>query len=359
MAKFCFMFVLLLKRLKKIGHVQFAFYSLPPFMVLLVIGTLAQPWLGLYRAQTELFSSWILWAGPVPIPGGMVLLALITLSLLFKFLFYSTWRWHKSGIILAHLGVLVLLIGGFVTQLTAREGFMILQEGGQSGYVYDYTARDLFVFKNDALYKTIDFETVHQGDTLALPFSFAVLNTCSNCAMTGRTDNNSALEGMAKNMQLSQKPQEKEPERNLSGLTAEIENAIYILFEGMPNPIVFPYHNAEYKIIFGKRQTALPFTLTLKNFAAKLYPNSAKARDYYSDVDIHDGTVWPARIGMNNPLRYKGYTFFQSSFNQSDDINASVLAVVQNASYPFAYLGTVLLAIGLLLHSVLILRGRV
>lgn len=348
-----------LKTLKKLGHLNFAFFVLPPFMVLLIIGTLAQPWLGLYRAQSALFSSWVIWAGPIPLPGGMVLLGLITLSLLFKFLFYSTWRWSKTGIILSHLGVLVLLIGGLFTQITAKEGFMMLPEGQSSGYVYDYTVRSLFIFKNETLHEDINFKDLSGSLDLDLPFKINILNTCANCLIEAQTDDDPALEGMAKNMRLVAKPQEKEPERNFSGLSAAINGKRYVLFENMPAPIEITDDNGDnYKLIFGKQQRALPFTITLKNFAKKTYPNSPKAQNYYSDIIINDGTRWPVRVEMNKPLRYKGYTFFQSSFSQTDDVNASVLAVVENRTYPFPYIGTALLALGLLIHCGFMMRER-
>lgn len=327
-------------------------------MVLLVLGTVAQPWLGLYRAQSELFSSWIIWAGFVPLPGGMVILGLITLSLLFKFLFYSTWRLKKSGIILAHLGVLVLLIGGLFTQMSAREGFMILPEGARSGYVYDYNRRDLFIFKNNALIETVAFKDLKGTLKTAAPFDIAITQTCANCVMEAQTDEDAALQGMARNMRLVKTQQEKEPEQNFSGVSLSIEDKKYILFETMPEPIVIERGDDVYKLIYGKEQRALPFQITLKNFVRKPYPNSSKARDYYSDIMIHDGASWPARIGMNAPLRYKGYTFFQSSFAQTDDLNASVIAVVQNTSYTFPYIGTMMLALGLLLHCAFIIMDK-
>jgi len=38
--------------------------------VLVIVGTIAQKYIGLYQSQVRFFSSFILWAGPVPLPGG-------------------------------------------------------------------------------------------------------------------------------------------------------------------------------------------------------------------------------------------------------------------------------------------------
>ena len=39
----------------------------------LTAGTLAQKWLGLYAAQKIFFASFIIWVGPIPLPGGYTL----------------------------------------------------------------------------------------------------------------------------------------------------------------------------------------------------------------------------------------------------------------------------------------------
>jgi hypothetical protein len=61
---------------------------------------------------------------------------------------------------------------------------------------------------------------------------------------------------------------------------------------------------------------------------------------------------------MNNPLRYKGYTFFQSSFAEHDGKVSTVLAVVHNKGWVYPYIGAILVAIGLAFHLALKLKGR-
>jgi hypothetical protein len=56
---------------------------------------------------------------------------------------------------------------------------------------------------------------------------------------------------------------------------------------------------------------------------------------------------------MNEPLRYKGYTFYQSSFEQRDGIEVSVLNVVKNTGRFFPYLSCLVIFCGLLLHFIL------
>ncbi|MEM6812701.1 MAG: hypothetical protein AAF549_09575, partial [Pseudomonadota bacterium] len=124
-------------------------WLMPYFMILLIIGTFTQKDLGLYDAVNLYISNYILWVGPIPTPGGGLILALITFSLAIKFIFFSPWQLKKSGIILSHLGVLILLLGGLITSLDQKEGYMILSEGETKNFYNDYRKRILKISNGD------------------------------------------------------------------------------------------------------------------------------------------------------------------------------------------------------------------
>jgi hypothetical protein len=91
-------------------------------MLLFAIGTVAQRYLGLYVAEKAFFSSFFFLAGGfIPLPAGYTLMGLMALSLTCKFLLKSQWVWPRLGINLAHLGVLLLFIGGMVSSLVAED----------------------------------------------------------------------------------------------------------------------------------------------------------------------------------------------------------------------------------------------
>jgi cytochrome c biogenesis protein ResB len=137
------------------------------------------------------------------------------------------------------------------------------------------------------------------------------------------------------------------------------QDGTYIAFEGMPEPVTLYANEKEYKIIFGKQQSMLPFTIRLSDFEKEIYPGTDKARGYSSDVVILDnGLEWPARIEMNKPLRYKGYTFYQSSFEQTDKMQATILSVVENKGRLFPYIGTLIVTAGLMLHLAFVMREK-
>lgn len=355
----------------KLAQADTVFFLLPPLVALLVAGTLAQRWLGLYDAQAMFFSSFYFWAGPLPLPGGYTLCGLLAAGLIVKFLFYSEWNWRRTGIIMSHLGTIILLAGGLLTALTARESYMAIPEGQSSPYIYDYIDTQLSVFIGDKTRIDIPFANLQQKKMTAnLPFELEVIDACSNCAIIKREEKagefgEAPLRDMAQHMALVPKPRDKEAETNLSGVSMliagldEDQDGAYIAFNAMPKPIELQQKNHKIRLVLGKVQRALPFAVELKDFEKTAYPGTDTARAYRSDVIVHDGAVrWPARISMNAPLRYKGYTFYQSAFEQTDQGEITILAVVENSGRVLPYLGTLVIAAGLLLHLVLAMRLR-
>ena len=58
---------------------------------------------------------------------------------------------------------------------------------------------------------------------------------------------------------------------------------------------------------------------------------------------------------MNEPLRHKGYTFFQASFIDDSDVETTVLATVKNYGRLFPYISSIIMSIGLLIHLLLMI----
>lgn len=357
----------------RLARADIVFYILPFFMLVLTLGTLAQGDMGLYAAHQKYFASAFFMWGLLPLPGGYLLIGLFTLNLLFKFLLGSEWRWRKLGIILSHAGALVLLLGGLLTAIFAQESYMVIPEGQSSAYIYDYHQRDLFIYRDDTLAALIPFEEIKEARAIAIPESGAVLTpiaTCENCKIERRADvsqdfGGAPLQSLAQFMALETQGLEKDAEANLSGMTASLSggegdaDGIYLAFEAMPKPISFSAGGADYKIVLGKRQRDLPFAIKLVDFEKQTYAGSNSAKEYAADIVVEDGGAsWPARISMNKPLRHKGYTFYQSAYEQSEVGEATILAVVQNKGRIFPYLGTIILTIGLLVHFIIVLRRR-
>jgi hypothetical protein len=128
-----------------LGNSQVCFYSLFLLICLVTAGTLTQANIGLYEAQKKFFSSFILWSGFVPLPGGYALMGLIFISLVSNFLLKSQWTFRKIGIHLSHFGTLILLAGGFFSAMFSMEGSMTLAEGGKSNVIVDQQNKEFTV----------------------------------------------------------------------------------------------------------------------------------------------------------------------------------------------------------------------
>jgi hypothetical protein len=340
------------------------FYALPWLMVIIILGTVAQKDMGLHSAIEKYFNSIILWLGPVPTPGGLSTIGIILIALSLKFIFFSPWRWEKAGTILTHLGVLLLLIGGIVTSVMSREGFIIIPEGSSVNAISNYQERVLLFKRNNQIIKEISFNTLSVNqDILFENFTIKILYLCNNCDGKAPSGDYKNLQGLAQNMELFSVPDEKNIEANFSGLIFEInseninKSGTYIVMEDIPKNPELATKQGTISISLERQKELMPFSITLKDFRKIDYPGTLKAREFESDIIIHDGNLsWPVTISMNKPLRYKGYTFYQSSFEQRANIDVTVLSVVQNIGRIFPYISTLIIFMGLLLHLILKLQ---
>jgi len=338
------------------------YWVMPWFMLLLVFATIEQKYIGLYDAVQIYLYNFILWIGPLPLPGGGIALALITLSLTIKFLFYSPWSWKRSGIIVSHFGSLLLLLGGFITILNAKEGFMIIPEGKERSFYQDYHDRRLFIYDDGQEVLNIPFKELSANYKIEqdnLPFILTVKNTCDNCQITPLSKKNASRKNLAAEVEISSKKSEINKEENFSGITyrlldKEKQNRIgeFIALEDVTQDPPFK----KYQIKIERNKTLLSFSIALQDFQKIDYPGTAKASDYISNLTFNEnGISWPVKIQMNKPYRYKGYSFFQSSFDQRDGTETTVINVVKNSGRLFPYISSFLIFLGLFMH--LISRG--
>ena len=220
-------------------------------MLLLTAGTIAQRWIGLLAAQESYFESWLFWLGPAPVPAMRSVLAVMAVNLTARMARMPLSR-AKAGLWLAHLGALLLILGGAAAGLGREEGYMLIPEGNTSSAIYEYSEE--------------------RGD--------------------------------------------------------------------------------DFKQSFSKPVGTLPFTLALKDVVKEHHPGTEEARDYRSELVIDDGGLkLPVTLELNEPLRYRGYTFYQSSFLTSEQQGeATILAVKKSGAWLYPYLATATLAVGLLWH---------
>ncbi|MCB9987852.1 MAG: cytochrome c biogenesis protein ResB [Rhodospirillales bacterium] len=342
-------------------------YALMWLMVLLVIGTVSQKYIGLYQAQEKYFGSWFVWVGGmVPLPGGAFVLTVIFIGLVSK-LAIQTWTKEKIGTLIVHLGAVLLLFGGFLTAQFSYEGNMMVAEGQEINFVSDYHESELAVVevvdgveKEAVLFPQSALQSGAVLKDASLPFSIKLLTYCYNCEIVRLDESREKgdAHGMALNFDLVDKPRDKQDESNRTGVTFELQGAgeadgRYSLFKFMPIRQSLTVGDRHFFVDIRARRTYLPFSIYLIDFKKDVHPGTMMARSYQAEVNLRDGDLeWHSLIEMNQPLRYKGYTFYQSSFmsGPAGEEEVTVLAVVKNAGRMFPYISSIIICIGLLIH---------
>ncbi len=82
------------------------------------------------------------------------------------------------------------------------------------------------------------------------------------------------------------------------------------------------------RVSYGRAGVSLPFSLTLNKFVVERYPGSNSPSGFISRVTLTDrehNTEMPYEIYMNHILKYRGYRFYQSSYDH--DERGTILSV--------------------------------
>lgn len=351
------------------AHPAIMIYATLWLMVLLVVGTLAQKGMGLYLAQQVYFSSWFFWAGPLPLPGGRLVLAVIGTSLVLKLVRERSWGLQMLGVNIVHLGAVLLLMGGFLTAYFSEEGSLWVSEGETSATVRDYHDLELALIDTSA---TSHDDVVayaagwlYPGEVITpegTALRITVKAFARNCRLVQRkAAPESSLRGMAERFELVALGLDPQGERNRAGVLLDISGVSentgsYLLVEHMPVEQTLSVGERSFKLVLRKEQRRLPFAIELLDFERVVYPGTDTPKSFRSVVHVveENGLKRRAVIQMNEPLRHRGYTLYQSSFTPGQ-VETSVLAVVQNFGRVFPYLSSLVMCAGLLLHLLVFL----
>jgi cytochrome c-type biogenesis protein CcsB len=108
------------------------------------------------------------------------------------------------------------------------------------------------------------------------------------------------------------------------------------------------------ELFYGSKITILPYSLRLNKFILERYPGSNSPSGYKSDVVLIDKSAnaeKPFMIFMNNILKYKGYRFYQSSFDK-DEMGTILSVNRDNAGMFVSYFGYGLLFLFIILSII-------
>ncbi len=136
---------------------------------------------------------------------------------------------------------------------------------------------------------------------------------------------------------------------DISQLTVSMQNDEYeqVTIDGKPFELAIRF-----------RQERKPFDIFLKDVEKMNYSGTETARDYSSRIVITDRETGESQEGktwMNNPIRYKGETFYQSRYNkiplrEGGSIETTGLQVVENMGWVIPYVSCMMVFWGMFAH---------
>jgi ABC-type transport system involved in cytochrome c biogenesis permease subunit len=278
----------------------------------------------------------------------------------------------RAGIVLLHAGVALVMINELVVYSLHVEGQMQIQEGETVNYVQDIRTVELAVV-DPSDPKTDDVVVVPrsllQGKKLItnewLPFDLQAVEYLPNSALKNPTaeTKNPATAGIGKEVVAVEARRgagtDVESKVDLTAAYVKLlkkgtpdEIGTYLVRLQLP-PQAVKIGDKSYDVALQFKRTYKPYSMQLRDVRFDKYLGTQTPKNYSSDVRLVDpsrNVDRDVKIWMNNPLRFAGETFYQSSYFVDRGREGTVLQVVTNTAWMIPYVACVLVGIGLLAH---------
>jgi hypothetical protein len=344
-------------------------------LVLVFWGTMAQVHLGLYRAQNEFFRSffiywtpaWTTWKVPI-FPGGYLIGWLLLINLFAAHFRYYQPGNRKIGIVLIHLGVVLLLVGQLLTDVLSSESMLHLRNGETKNYSEAASRFDLAIIdttdpKVDKVVAIPESQLLESRDIRhpAMPFTVRVERFYGNSSLvekpTAGYSQVNTTAGFGSDIWWRALPHVTETDRRdmpsgiVEIITPQGSLGTFLVSAFLTRPQTFMYDGRAYQMVLRPQRFYKPYTLHLMEFRHDVYPGTDIPKNFSSRVRLERPDTGENRevlIYMNNPLRYAGETYYQASFDT--DNKGTVLQVVHNPSWLTPYFSCVLVGIGLIVQ---------
>jgi ABC-type transport system involved in cytochrome c biogenesis permease subunit len=398
------------KFLKPIASLRLTVPLLFMSMVLVYAGTSAQKETGIWEVQHWYFhsffcfipfkyllplSEWWWQHASIPLPGGRsisgfpfvggyTLIGLLLINLLAAHSVRFKLAWKRTGIIMIHFGLILLLVSEVLTSLLANEAVMSLNDGQSQHYAEDIRDVELAVIDPSSP----DHDTVvvvassrlKTGDVIhdaRLPFDLRVdayypnaeIQGPQQVAISGGTAK--ALATAGRTAQLGRLAQPRH-----SGVGDDSDKTdtpgAFVTPVGNGQPLgtytlaadssMMPWTGGQRVDFDGKtyllqlrfKRVYKPYTIRLIKFTHDQFVGTDMAKNFASKVELIDpanGVDREVVISMNHPLRYHNDTIYQEKFNRMvGGDEGTVLQVVNNTNWLMPYLAVVIGGLGLAIH---------
>jgi hypothetical protein len=370
-------------------------------IVLVFYGTLAQKEQDIWDVVNEYFWSWCVFIpnrlttmflqlffdlppsmnapGSLPFPGGKLIFWAIAVNLLAAHATRLRVSWERSGVLLIHAGLLLMMVGEFLTREFAVESTMTLVTGGKASFVESNRHVELaFIDASDnendkvvVVPGTVLERAARTGqpiDDPRLPCSVTVLSLFSNSDIRdrGKDEPEYASRGEGKELTVLERPRvngvDQDQKVNMPSALVRLTDrdgtdlgtwlvSTWLQLTRSPRPQKVAAKEGERLVSLRFRRTYKPYTITLEEFRHEVYPGTNKPRNFQSDIRLEDSEIGvdrPTTIRMNEPMRHRGETFYQHQALAGD--SGSVLQVVRNPGWLLPYLSCAVVSLGMLVH---------
>jgi cytochrome c-type biogenesis protein CcsB len=289
------------------------------------------------------------------------LLLLFSLAVVFNIFRYKMYLRPKWGQLILHVAFLLIAVGALVTRYIGYEGILHLRNAQESR-----------VMVSDHMVLEATIIAGKEEGKCSYPLYLSSLGSnrfSGTCSFGGKQVDLTLMRYLPAAQKKgthyvtgSLKPGGNLPQMiTVQARSGEATQTVDLTgFKAVPGtPVTLKLGELEVRLSYGAKLIALPFAVKLDRFHLDRYPGSNAPSSYESYVTVTDSEAnktFPYHIYMNHVLGYRGYRFFQSSYDM--DEQGSILSVNHDPGTWPTYIGYILLVLGFL-WSFVSAKGRV
>ena len=296
---------------------------------------------------------------------------------------------RKCGIVLLHLGLILLMLGEFFVTYTAVEQRMFMYEGDVVSHTYDIRDFELAIISpgeeegtenvtavpGQRMLRSLPTKRNERGKVIhddSLPFALRPLMYMRNSRLKALDIDNGEVFLATQGVGTAYRAVEEQFNTGTSSKQVADYGAMYVelinqethkpigtfllsqvAYEQDRNKLDEVTVNGKtYRIGLRFKHYYKPYTITLKETNRTNYPGTNVPLDYYSKFQVihpEQNLNVEKKTWMNNPVRYGNETFYQAGHDYDEQGRVySVLQVVRNTGWMIPYICCMMVGIGLL-----------
>ncbi len=374
-----------------IGGFQVAIVCMVLLLILTWLSTLEQTGPGgLYWTLEKYFSFGAYYVRPtlygndlpIILPGGYWVCAVFTLNLLVGGVIRIRKGWKHAPLLVSHFSMLMLMIGGAVTYHQSREAYMLLEVGDTGDSAFSLTELSIEIAEinegqkqeplviGSELLSGVRGKPSREREFLlpAFPFDATVseyhIHTKLFPVQGSVPEDVHVVDGYYALPTESTGAEETNLSACIITLKERSSGKLHelLLFEGVTHDVTVTIEDKIYGLSLHGEIWNTPFRVRLDDSRGEKHPGTGMAMIYESDVTVLDengNDEMKRKIEMNQPLRYKDLTFYQTSWNDAGPKVESGFTVKTNPSDQWPKYAIYTCGVALFVHFIVKLFGFV